>query len=142
MFEYLKGRSGRKEYWASVGILVLVGIALAVFRIPGAGAATTFLWILIWSRRLHDMGKSAWWVMAPIGVMVVICVAAFALLGGPLMDAMKYSETGNGKVTDQGATLFVALVIALFLIQLAFTIWLGVVKGEVSDNRFGPPPAR
>ena len=74
MFEYLKGRSGRKEYWASIGLLLFVGIVLTLLHVDGASAATTFLWIIVWSRRLHDIGKSGWFIL--IGFSMVIAVAA------------------------------------------------------------------
>jgi len=141
VFEYLKGRSGRKEYWASIGLLLLVGVVLMLLRVNGASGATTFLWFIVWGRRLHDLGKSAVWVLAPIGAMVAVAVAAFLFGGQALMDAMQYSETGTGPISDKGAYLFFGLVVALLAIQAGFTIWLGVKSGEVGNNRFGPPPA-
>lgn len=140
MFEYLKGRSSRKEYWASIGLLILVGIVLTLLHIDGASAATTFLWIIVWNRRLHDIGKSGWHTLAPIGVMILVSVAAFAFGGDVLMDAMRYSESGNGPVSDRGTYLFLGLVITLLVIQASFTIWLGAKAGDSGSNRFGPPP--
>ena len=141
MFEYLKGRSSRKEYWASIGLLLFVGIVLTLLHVDGASAATTFLWIIVWSRRLHDIGKSGWFTLAPIVLMVVVSIGGFLLGGDALMDALRYSEAGKGPVSDRGAYLFLGLVLALLAIQAGFTIWLGAKAGDAGSNRFGPPPS-
>lgn len=140
MFAYLQGRSGRKEYWIGVGLLLLVGIGLAYANVGGASGATTFLWVLIWNRRLHDIGKSGWIILAPLGLMIAVAIAGALLGGNELLKAFEYSQKGTGPVTDRGAMLFVGLVIALLAIQFGFTIWLGVRKGDDGSNRFGPPP--
>jgi uncharacterized membrane protein YhaH (DUF805 family) len=141
VFSYLQGRSGRKEYWIGVALLLVVGVGLAYANVGGAGAATTFLWILIWNRRLHDIGQSGWIVMIPLGLIVAAAIAGVAFGGGEMLNAFQYSQKGSGPVTERGAWLFVGLVLALIAIQFGFTIWLGVRKGDPGDNRFGPPPA-
>ena len=140
MIEYLKGRSGRKEYWASIALLLLVGIGLALLHVNGASGVTTFLWFIVWGRRLHDLGKSAVWVLAPLIAMIAVAVAAFAIGGQVLMDAVRYAETGQGPIPTAGLQMFFGLVIVLLAIQAGFTIWLGAKAGDAGDNRFGPPP--
>jgi len=140
VIEYLRGRSGRKEYWVSIGILLLVGVVLVLLPINGASGATTFLWFIVWGRRLHDLGKSAVWVLAPLVAMIVVAVLGFVVGGQPMLDAVKYSESGKGALSENGAYMFFGLVVALLAIQLGFTIWLGVKKGDAGNNKFGPPP--
>jgi uncharacterized membrane protein YhaH (DUF805 family) len=140
MFDYLRGRSGRKEYWISVAILVLLGLALAYFDVPGASGATTFLWLVVWGRRLHDLGKSAWFVTVPIGLIVAVTVVALALGGEGLRKAIEYSQNGQGNVGESQAAQFFALLGLLLVIQFAFTIWLGLRPGDPGGNRFGSPP--
>jgi uncharacterized membrane protein YhaH (DUF805 family) len=139
VIEYLKGRSGHKEYWASIAILLLVGLGLAFANVAGASGVTTFLWFIVWGRRLHDFGKSAAWVLAPLGAMIVVTVVALLLGGNVLMDAARYAETGKGAISQSGETEFFFLVMALLAVQAGFTIWLGVKAGDAGDNRFGPP---
>jgi len=140
VIEYLKGRSGRKEYWASIAILLIVGIGLALAHVSGASGVTTFLWFIVWGRRLHDFGKSAVWVLVPLVAMIAVAVAAFAIGGPALMDVARYAQTEQGAIPTAGLQMFFGLVIALLAIQAGFTIWLGVKKGEAGDNRCGPPP--
>jgi uncharacterized membrane protein YhaH (DUF805 family) len=141
MFSYLQGRSGRKEYWIGVALLLAVGVGLAYANVGGAGAATTFLWILVWNRRLHDIGQSGWVILIPLGLIIVAAVVGVALGGGEILNAFQYSEKGSGPVTERGAWLFVGLVLVLIAIQFGFTIWLGVKKGDPGANLFGRPPA-
>lgn len=140
MIGYLKGRSGRKEYWASIAILLIVGIGLALAHVSGASGVTTFLWFIVWGRRLHDFGKSAAWVLAPLVAMIAVVAVAFAIGGQVLMDAVRYAETGQGSTPTVGLQMFFALAVALLAIQAGFTIWLGMKNGDAGDNRFGPPP--
>lgn len=140
MFAYLQGRSGRKEYWIGVGLLLLVGVGLAYANVGGASAATTALWILIWNRRLHDIGRSGWVILIPIGLIIAITILSVGLGGKEVLAAFEYSQTGGGPITERGATLFAGMVLLVLAIQFGFTIWLGVKKGDPGDNRFGPPP--
>lgn len=140
MFEYLKGRSGRKEYWISIAVLLLVGSVLGYFRVPGAGGATTFLWILVWSRRLHDTGRTAWVSAIPLGLIVLATVLALAFGGRELVQAMDYARNGEGALDEPSAVMFVVVVLILLAIQFGFTIWLGLQRGDSAENRFGPPP--
>jgi uncharacterized membrane protein YhaH (DUF805 family) len=142
VFAYLNGRSSRAEYWIGIALLLLVGVGLALANVSGASGATTFLWIIVWARRLHDTGKSGWVILIPVALMLVVSIAAFTLGGDELMSAMRYSQTNNGQVTERGAYLFLAFVGVVLLIQGGFTIWLGAKAGEPGNNRFGPPPGK
>jgi uncharacterized membrane protein YhaH (DUF805 family) len=80
LFEFLFGASGRinrAKYWRSVLIYIGGGLMTAVILFTAAGiAAPLFVvmvvvvlipWVL-WgfsftTRRLHDRGKSAWWLL-------------------------------------------------------------------------------
>jgi len=140
MFAYLNGRSSRREYWIGVVLLLVVGLGLAYADIAGASSVTTFLWILIWNRRLHDIGQSGWMILIPLGLLIVFAAGGLVFGGDEPRNAFEYSQTGSGPVTERGATLFVGLVIVLLAIQFGFTIWLGVKKGDPGSNRFGPVP--
>jgi uncharacterized membrane protein YhaH (DUF805 family) len=142
VFAYLNGRSSRGEYWIGIGLLLLVGVGLALANISGAGAVTTFLWILIWSRRLHDIGKSGWVILIPMALMIAVSAAAFALGGDELVKVMRYTQTNGGEISERGAQLFLAFVGVVLLIQGGFTVWLGTRAGEPQSNRFGPPPGK
>lgn len=64
------------------------------------------------------------------------------MVGGALFAAM----SGDGGDADiaaiiagaGGASLFFLLS---FLVWIAYTIWVGVIKGDAGENRFGPAPS-
>jgi len=142
VFAYLNGRSGRTEFWIGIAILFVVGIGLTLFQIAGASAVTTFLWIILWARRLHDLGKSGWTILIPVGLMLLASFGAFAFGGDELVQAMRSAQANSGEISEGGARLLLIFASAIVVIQGGFTIWLGSKSGEPGSNRFGPPPGK
>jgi uncharacterized membrane protein YhaH (DUF805 family) len=142
VFAYLKGRSGRAEFWIGIALLFAVGIGLTLFQIAGASAVTTFLWIILWARRLHDLGKSGWIILIPVGLMLLASFGAFAFGGDELVQAMRAAQANSGQISERGARLLLAFAGVVVVIQGGFTIWLGSKSGEPGSNRFGPPPGK
>lgn len=79
-----------------------------------------FLLILLGVPRLHDIGKSGWLVLWPIGLEIVGLIVALGFL--PLDSAM-------------------AVMGVVASIIFGLMIWLGCLRGEDAENRFGPPPS-
>lgn len=93
-----EGRARRKEYWffALFNFLILVGLSLLdmMFGVyseeVGLGLLSTLYWLVIivpsiavGVRRLHDIGKSGWWLL--IGVIPLI--GAIVLLVFAVLDS-------------------------------------------------------
>jgi uncharacterized membrane protein YhaH (DUF805 family) len=115
----LAGRATRTEYGFYVAFIIGLGIVLGL--LPTPPAVNTGLWIAMMFaqiRRLHDIGRTGWWALginlAPVLPMVL------------LMSVMGLEDA--------------ALVGGAF--ALIPIIWLGVVKGQPEENRFGAPPPR
>jgi len=142
MFSFFTGRSNRQEYWISVALLFLAAFVLLALHMESANAAITIMWIITWIRRLHDIGRSGWWSLAPIALIVVVAMAGVALGGQPLINALTAIEAMNTSyaMPDNVAYLLFGIGLAGIVIQLGFTIWLGVKKGDEGSNRFGAPP--
>ncbi|WP_377157743.1 DUF805 domain-containing protein [Roseateles sp. UC29_93] len=76
------GTLTRGGFWLRHGTLVPLAlwIAIAVADTPlgwVAALATTVLLISIWGRRLHDRGRSAWWLLLaalPVLGPLLLCV--------------------------------------------------------------------
>ncbi len=113
-------RSTRKTYWLTMTVVFVIAIALG--SIPGlqrgVGSLTTLLFIRIFASRLHDFGRSGWWQLVLYGVQI----PAILLVG-----IAGHQPTG-------------VMVGVGLLIQLIFTVVLGVIPGDRDANRFGPPP--
>ena len=114
-----EGRSNRATYWASLALLVLISAVVAIsFKTPPH--VGEFILIIIAVPRLHDIGKSAWFVLWPVGLEILSIAAALVTLSSAaILEAMG----------------FVTLIIASLI------IWLGCIPGQNFNNRFGEPPA-
>lgn len=135
------GRIGRAEYWRSLIIFSVAGLFAAVILLTAAGlAAPLFIlalavvvipWLLwgfaIHTERLHDRGKSAWWLLLFYGLPMLL------------------SYLGN--VAVLAGTVGHLLQPVLALASLALSLWgfveIGFLPGIAGANRYGPnPPLR
>ena len=135
-----QGRANRRRYWeVAVTILMLSFLTVLTFsvlsRVPlvglvfgialiGVVVSASVAALANGARRLHDRGKSAWWLLVFAGVpMLLGAVRALVEISSPGADGP-------------------AGVVAL--ISLGFSIWalveLGIMKGVVGPNRFGEDP--
>lgn len=95
------GRSGRAEFWWAWGINFVLRILLDVLFVmaPQTGISMTiFAWatliptVSLWMRRLHDIGKSGWFVL----LMFVPLVGPIFLIYWACMDGVQWSNAyGN-----------------------------------------------
>ena len=146
------GRATRAEYWwwtlATTFIIVVFGL-LAPFLSGAAGilsiaavlfALATFLPTLaVTMRRLHDIGKSGWWILAWI---IIGSVSGIILLSGAVLAfglALLSDLLGDDRLVAIG---FVVLIIGL--VPYAGTLlwmiaWLAR-QGDAGSNCHGPYP--
>ena len=116
-YSKFKGRSRRSEYWWIQLFLVLTNLAVAAidlvlmngdvdrFIANGGGVIVGLIWILVTIvpalavlvRRLHDTGKSGWWVL--IGF--VPLVGGIVLLVFTVLD----SDSGENKFGESPKAL-------------------------------------
>ena len=124
-FDY-SGRSRRREYWlfalfALVVVLLEGQLPRAISGGLGAllilGLAVPGLAVTV--RRLHDVGRSGWWLAMPI---VPFLFWAIALVGGFSSD-----------------TLFHVVMPIIILAPVALGVLL-LLDGRRGHNRYGPDP--
>lgn len=132
----IQGRAGRPDYWWWALIVAIIGISLSVIDKIIFGTAFTefvgplfsvfFVAALIPSatlsiRRLHDTGRSGWWLIALILFPVVfITLGMFEIIFLP-----------------------VAIMLTLAADAITFGIlfkWLSQ-KSHEGENQYGPEPA-
>jgi uncharacterized membrane protein YhaH (DUF805 family) len=127
------GRASRMEFWVFLLFATLLTMAARYLdgldgtRNPvslGMGTAELAVSIAVLLptvavgvRRLHDSGRSGWWIM----LIYLPWLATFA-------------ANGNERLT-------IAAAGALLVGGLAW-VALMLLPGEATENRFGPPPAR
>ncbi len=117
-----QGRIGRAAFW--IGFALVMVLSLLLNLIPGVvGHLLGFvlLWpqVCIHAKRLHDMGRTAWWMLAPVLVLVICGVAGFVL---------GYSETGGP------STAAVAPMAVAALCGIGFLLWVGLTPGAAEPN--------
>jgi len=140
------GRSGRGAFW--LGWLAILVAAVMFAGIPLAGPwlvlALGYPKVVLFARRLHDMGKSAWLILIPAGVSAA-SLTAIILFSGKALNDFAMSDHGANKALADAATTgtLAAIGIGVFwlLFSFAFLLWVGLSKGDPGDNRFGPPTA-
>jgi uncharacterized membrane protein YhaH (DUF805 family) len=107
-----------------------------------AGAGVSGGWLAnIWSlamfipslavgvRRLHDLNRTGWWLLAPIVIMVIGFVMFFMAMRGALTGA---GMGGSGMIG--GILLAVGGIMSIVLL-----VWF-CMRGTEGPNRFGPDP--
>lgn len=120
-----RGRSARKEYAvftvanfvlsAVLGLIpVIGGLFSLIIIIPGIAVAV---------RRLHDLNKSGWWLLAPFLILIIGLI--IGLIGVA------------GTVEEGGAAAWVWLMVAGGIMSLVMSIWLLFARGTDGANRFG-----
>jgi len=114
----MRGRINRATYWLLLGgfAAFYVIVSMIGVRPPRIGEG---LLIFLCVPRLHDLGKSGWWVVIPLSIELGAVIVAIAAFSGE-----------EGYVLLGGAALIIA----------GFIVVLGLIPGQPRANRFGEPP--
>ena len=129
------GRARRAEYWWFYLFSLLVGFAASVvdsaIGIDAVGTITSLALLLptlaVTVRRLHDTGRSAWWLLAMVGPV---------LTGAVLLVAGFVTALGGG----EGFSAMVGVGALLVLAGVVLSIVLMCLPGTPGLNQYGPSP--
>lgn len=113
---YLSGRGSQAEFSICIGMLALISLVFPEFVTGGGAGLMTVLAV----RRLHDFGRTGWWVALPLSAGIG---ASAVMIAVPPMQGLAQAAILTG-----GA--------------LCASI-IGLMPGDVGTNRFGDPtPSR
>jgi uncharacterized membrane protein YhaH (DUF805 family) len=131
-----RGRINRQPYWlASLAIVVVLGVAISLIvgggiaegapaarvgiglLIPALGIPLIWIGLALGAKRLHDRGKSAWWLVV------------FYLL-----------PSGLQSVGERLGDIGLVPVLVGLLVSAWGLIELGFLRGTAGPNRFGSDP--
>jgi len=139
-----EGRLRRSHFW--IGFLIIFGANVVLGWIPVIGWLVSLA--LIWSnvaisvKRLHDMGKSGWFVLAPYVIGFGLTIIGFIMMFGGIaasgMSESYYEDNPAAVLALMGPAFGLFAVAAL--VGLAFLLWIGLTDSEPGENRFGPNP--
>lgn len=140
LFLSFEGRIRRSHFWIAWGILFVGGMVLGMIPILGGIIGLLLIWpnLAIYVKRLHDMDKTGWLVLVPIGLTLVLGVVAVMIAGVGAMSLGEYEDDPAALMAVMGPAAAVFLLI--FLVQIGFLIWIGATPGTPGDNRYGPDP--
>jgi putative oxidoreductase len=125
LFVNANGRTSRGEFIVAL-ITLLAVVAFYKFLVTGRTAQWCLVIVLVpaiilHARRLHDMGHTAWLLLAP-GVLMVAAFAIWLKLG------------------SLGAQLDTAIPLVALAVSAGFALWGCIGRGQPEANGFGPPP--
>ncbi len=140
------GRARRSEYWYWVLATILAGIVVGVIELLlGMGSDTSgplssilnlaiFLpGLAVAFRRLHDTGRSGWWIGGFYIGVIIFAVILAASVGASL---------SAGGVTSFAASMGVLTIIfglAAIIYLIALLVFL-CTDSQVGPNKYGPNP--
>ncbi|WP_306015804.1 DUF805 domain-containing protein [Oceanicaulis sp. MMSF_3324] len=141
-----------------VAIAFVIGLTPLFLPVVAAGAlslivslALIYPWVCIWSKRLHDAGKSGWLFLVALVVWFVLLMIVnqivTVMFGGESARMMAAAmETGNpdaimqaSEASSQATALPSAILSALVSIGMIFGA-NAVLKQDPEENRYGPVP--
>lgn len=136
-----RGRADRRGLAILAAILIgfqggIYGALIAAGADLNSGPALVFhiafgwLGLVAISKRMHDLGVTAWRLVAgAIGMIVWSVAGSLAIL----------FWFGEEAVTPGGPGM-IAIVAAAIIPLAAVTLWLHFARGDLGANRFGPVP--
>ena len=156
-----KGRIGQKTYWMTYGPILLISIASSfVIRSDPSNRMLSSLsgllslillypMICIFSKRLHDMGRSGWLQLLLYAASLAMGIFVASRTIGPSMSAAMGAQ-GDQVAAQAAVQAAVADVMASdpivkfapyigMAISLAWALWLGLTPGNPGENKYGAP---
>ncbi len=139
------GRATRAEYWWFALFTQLLQLAGMIPVLGWAVAILGFLATIIPSfslsvRRLHDIGKSGWWMLVWLMIIVIYVI----LIIGFVISAINSEGPG---ISEEESFLIIMPWLVGFgvfsLVTLGVIIWWVVwfvQKGDKGPNKYGPDP--
>lgn len=153
------GRARRPEYWYFMLFFIFVYLAAVAFDAVIVGqdgfpiaTAVVFLGAFLPSyavgwRRLHDIGRSGWWFLSPVLVMLAAALLVVLAFVSGLIDfsAFEVFERPGFRAADTPPEMIaiLAIVSVAYLASIVLTILLVVWlcwRSQSGSNRFGPEP--
>lgn len=142
------GRARRAEYWWFYLFTVLVGLAASAVdaalntafnnEIGIVGTVTSLGLLLptiaVTARRLHDTGRTGWWMLLP-----VFPILATIVVGSLATFAIVFSPDADGTVAAVIIMILVGCLLTTFAALITLLVFL-CLDSNPGPNRYGPSP--
>ena len=167
------GRSRRSEYWwfmLFVALVLSLPMMVSLLMVSAVNGQTVGNWLLdsvvgivmvliigftalmlllpslaVTVRRLHDVGRSAWWMAGSIALDVVATVyldMAYSLcVGAGFLHDVGTIEMFRSLSSSSMPAFMIAVVLYLANLGMAATVFIfTLLDGQHSENKYGPSP--
>lgn len=129
VFFSARGKLDRRTFWA--GSLLLAALWGALQLLETAGQTLALLLVIpqvcLFSKRLHDLGKSGWFTGVPCGL---------ALLGGLVLALTRQSSVAPSDLSFGGALA----AAGCWLVGVLFFVRVGLAEPDMDPKAYGAPP--
>jgi uncharacterized membrane protein YhaH (DUF805 family) len=125
----LRGRLRRGQFWLAFFVVLVGGAYSSQEQNSTAtiiGLLTLYVALCVYGKRLHDFGKSAWYMIMPLG----------ATFGMYAYTAAALSQA-NRETIRQLFEMLQVTYLGLLVLWLVMTLWVGIHPSQKGDNRFG-----
>lgn len=144
-----RGRATRPEFWWWYLCTILINIVTTgVDELTDATIGVSFIGVIVTLglllptlavsvRRLHDSGLSGWWLLAPLGLVIL----GFGMSMGGLVAIIGPAFSGSTPGSLRLSTGLFAAGGLMFLAGAVLNLVLMLRRSTPGPNRFGPPRA-
>jgi uncharacterized membrane protein YhaH (DUF805 family) len=146
------GRINRAKWWLAVLVMVLLQLAMyvlahamptdGVISIVGFIVSIVVLWVSLaaGAKRLHDLNRSALWLVLFIGGHILLGIIFFGYAGMAVFTTLAAGQELSA--AEAGRIFGVALIIGVLALALSIwaLVWFGCLRGTVGPNQYGPDP--
>ncbi|WP_421858343.1 DUF805 domain-containing protein [Oceanicaulis sp.] len=152
------GRISPSQFQTGALVLLGIGFVMALLSLTGntammgvqtlVGLVLIYPWVVLWRKRLHDSGKSGWFLLLIILVWFILSMivgqVVTMMFAGDMMQAME-DVTGFSQMMQAQAQLAqeLALPNAISSLVVGLIVVFGanaILKSDPQENRYGPPP--
>jgi uncharacterized membrane protein YhaH (DUF805 family) len=144
------GRINRAKWWLSILIYIIVGVVAAIIaavvgetvgNLVSLAAVIPQIWIALaaGAKRLHDLNRTAAWLVLFVLGPVVLIILFFVIAGMDVVFALATGDLDAATLARVGA---IGAILGLLWLILAIwaLIWFGCLRGTVGPNQYGPDP--
>lgn len=141
MFQF-EGRLRRSHFWISWAILFGAGFVLGLIPILGTFISVAMIYpqFAVQAKRLHDMGRTGWWVVAPFAANIVLLIVGFfAIIGNVAVNQQGLENEDPAAIMAMFGSIG-GIVLLFLVINFGFLLWIGIVDSQPGRNKYGPNP--
>ncbi len=140
------GRARRAEYWWFILFGVIVSVVASIVdallgaKTVGVGTIVSLGLLIpqlaVGVRRLHDIGRSGWWLGGAMLLGIAFGIAFAVSVGAALVGV----RTGNVAAGIGAGTALLGIIgLAILVYAVVLLVW-ACQPGTAGPNRFGPDP--